>query len=918
MRLSSILLALFAIFSALPVAAQTFSGSNLGAIPDGDSSVDIERYGAPRDVQFAVSGTSGTVSTVRVSFRAAHTYVGDLRVSLIAPNGKAHVLFARTGATTSGGAGASGNLVSTNTYAFDDSFSTNWWSAANVLGDIGSVNARTVVPGGAGVTAPPPVTSLNQSFLGHPANGTWILRFEDRAAADVGSVAAASLTLGMTGTTRMVTSDSNSGVGSLRQAILDAGPGDLITFDAAAFARPTTIAISTALPDIDHDLAILGPGADLLTLARVTSAADFRLLHIVSGSAHVSVSGLTITGGRTTGFGGGIRTVGPLTLSSMHITGNFAGNGGGVNFTDTGGTIVNSTIAGNASQFQAGGVRFQGAAGQSLRIVSSTIHGNRSASLPGGIHHLVRGAASTLEMVGCTVTGNVADSGVGGILTSAVEAGATATTLIANSIIAENVPGNFASESLNGAANGAGQTVSLGFNLSDAWGELALQSTDRTGDPRLGPLGMHGGGTPSLMPLAGSAALDAGNSSGSAVDQRGVTRPRDLGGVANAADAADIGAVEVNGLVVTNAADSGAGSLREAINAANANGAGIDDILFDAAFFATPRTILLTTALPDINSGLTLNGPGAHLLDVRRSEGSPAFRILDVQGGLPIVSVDGLTVSNGDAGAEFGAGGINSNSTLSLNASRVRDSVSSTPGAGVFVSDANAWLTRCTIDGNRSTASNGGGVAFYGSGGYRMEIDTCTLSGNFAAGSGGGLLVASFSGIATASIRSSTFANNTSTQGSSGAIQVDAVGAGSFAFATPRNSLFASNLPGNFGIGLFSGATFSDIDARGFNLSDRNDADILRLSSDQNNANAALGPLALNGGTIPTHAIGPLSDARDGGTSDGAHLLIDQRSGPYRRPFDDPAIANAIDGDGTDIGAFELRPDSLFANGFEG
>lgn len=46
---------------------------------------------------FAVSGTVGTVSKVRVSFGAAHRFLGDLRVTLIAPDGKPHPLFARTG-----------------------------------------------------------------------------------------------------------------------------------------------------------------------------------------------------------------------------------------------------------------------------------------------------------------------------------------------------------------------------------------------------------------------------------------------------------------------------------------------------------------------------------------------------------------------------------------------------------------------------------------------------------------------------------------------------------------------------------------------------------------------------------------------------------------------------------------------------
>src|SRR5215204_1156395 len=61
---------------------------------------------------------------------------------------------------------------------------------------------------------------------------------------------------------------------------------------------------------------------------------------------------------------------------------------------------------------------------------------------------------------------------------------------------------------------------------------------------------------------------------------------------------------------VINTADSGAGSLRDAINQANA--AGSDDVItFDPAIFAAHQTITLGgTELTIANNGsLTINGP---------------------------------------------------------------------------------------------------------------------------------------------------------------------------------------------------------------------------------------------------------------------------------------------------------------------
>src|SRR2546423_1440006 len=56
----------------------------------------------------------------------------------------------------------------------------------------------------------------------------------------------------------------DSGAGSLRQAILDAAPGDTITLDPALAGQ--TIALTQALR-IDKSLTIEGPGPDQLALS---------------------------------------------------------------------------------------------------------------------------------------------------------------------------------------------------------------------------------------------------------------------------------------------------------------------------------------------------------------------------------------------------------------------------------------------------------------------------------------------------------------------------------------------------------------------------------------------------------------------------------------------------------------------------
>lgn len=79
---------------------------------------------------------------------------------------------------------------------------------------------------------------------------------------------------------------------------------------------------------------------------------------------------------------------------------------------------------------------------------------------------------------------------------------------------------------------------------------------------------------------------------------------------------------------VTNHADSGPGSLRAAIEAANDEvvNAGADTIEFEAGLIGTITT---SSQLP-ISSSITISGPGASQLTVRGTGGAATHRIFDV------------------------------------------------------------------------------------------------------------------------------------------------------------------------------------------------------------------------------------------------------------------------------------------------
>ena len=109
-----------------------------------------------------------------------------------------------------------------------------------------------------------------------------------------------------------VSSVNDDGLGSFRQAILDAnnqaGP-DNIAFDEELFSTPQTIALASALPSITEAVTINGPGQNLLTLNaghgpdnQPGTGDGFRLLDIgddnVGSFFNVFIQGLTLSARR--------------------------------------------------------------------------------------------------------------------------------------------------------------------------------------------------------------------------------------------------------------------------------------------------------------------------------------------------------------------------------------------------------------------------------------------------------------------------------------------------------------------------------------------------------------------------------------------------------------------------------------------
>ena len=681
----------------------------------------------------------------------------------------------------------------------------------------------------------------------------------------------------------IVTNADDAGAGSLRQALLDANANagaDTIQFEPVFFGTPRTITLASALPDITGSVTINGPGANLLTVSGNNTGRVF----FINFDLTVSLSGMTMTGGNGvgtfSGFGGGILNLGTLTVANSIISGNtVTGSGGGI-FNNSTLTVTNSAITGNTANSATGATSGGIISVGTLTATNSTLSGN---SVPNGNNNgggLLTFGPTTIT--NCTITNN---SAAGADSAGGVRRESNTTTIL-NSLIAANQNNTTVPDVI--AAGNTGITSS-GFNLIGNVGTVTAfnQTGDLTGtgaaplNPMLGALGNNGGPTQTHALLPGSPAINAGTSTGApATDQRGVSRPQGA--------AVDIGAFELiaNPLIVTNPNDAGAGSLRQAIFEANLSDVAADVITF-SALFNTAQTINLLTVLPDITGSLTINGPGANLLTVRRDV-AEEFRIFHIPNFGPEVMISGLTINNGRAPAgEFG-GGIRGRSTLTLTNVNVTGNQAGNGGGGVSLSFAGGVFTNCTFSGN--TAGQGGGIYFQGDGGRTLRLTNVTVSGNSSSNlQAGGVLHVSSSGLSTLEVINSTIVNNTVGDG----LQTRANTATANATTTLRNTIIANNTPNNLSKSEQSGGTAS-ITSLGFNLTSDGGGGFLNGTGDLLNTNPLLTALANHGGPTPTHALLPGSPAINAGTNTGAPAT-DQRG--IARPQQSVA----------DIGAFESR-----------
>ena len=832
-------------------------------------------------------------------------------------------------------------------------------------------------------------------------------------------------------TTRVVTSLGDNGPGTLRDTIAASAANDTIVFALNGSITITNgeLQIGRDLTITGPGATNLSIDAQLNSRVFDISAGTVSISGLSINEGAVIGSDGVASGGSSSGsdgIGGGILNYGALTLSNCILLDNLAyggrgaqfgtpqsGNGGDAhgggiaNFGTlavsactifgsdaiggNGGDATNDTLTGIGGKGFGGGIaNFLGA---SAFLTNCTLWGNGAgggdAGLPSGTAGVGDGGAiwsdgTNLLMVNCTVNQNSAGGGSsnsnkvsGG---TALGGGVSGPFTSLNTIIA----GNFAfggSGQSSGYAFGpdvivdAGDLVlSLGHNLiGETNNSYGWVSSDLTGsiasplDPQLGPLQINGGQTLTLALLPTSPAIDTGDDAvlsspfNLTTDQRGAHRP---GG-----KHVDIGAYEFGGntLLVTTFADSGLGSLRQAIASASPG----DRVMFTPLIVGT---IALTGGELLIDQPLNIVGPGATNLTISGNQSSRVFHV-NPSGSL---NMFGLTLANGVFEGELGADAF---------------------GGGLFdegnVSLMDCVITNCSVTGGvgetisglaGKPGGNGAGGGAYNSG--LLSLLRCTITGNSAqgglggagspggkgssngrdGGAGGGAFGGGLANAGILELTNCTVAENTA-HGGTGGVGGTPSGTGGFGGAggpggsahgtglsidTGNAILTSCTVSGNLSIagsggggggshgsggslgpgGSNSGGLFSDgqcsiqncivalnqatndpdvngsVQSGGFNLVGISDGSVGWLVAEAGNLgngsfpiNPLLGPLQNNGGATPTMALLAGSPAIDQGDSFG--LTTDQRG--FARPSDNGSVANASGGDGSDIGAYELN-----------
>ena len=315
-------------------------------------------------------------------------------------------------------------------------------------------------------------------------------------------------------------SDGNFGAGefSLREAIELANlrPGaDTITFAPNIFTGGDNSVIRLAQGElvVTDSLSIDGSSGGGV----VFNGSNSRIVNFTGSSGDLTLTDLTITGGRATS-GGGIRFTsnGTLTLNNSTVSGNSAsgGSGGGIYISTGNVSLVSSTVSGNSTSggFGGGIHSRQG----DVSLVSSTVSGNSISGnnvFGNGFGGGISTSSGDVSLVSSTVSGNSTSGAFGGgisIITGNVSL--VSSTVSGNSASGESSDGggvfiNAGDVSLVSSTVSGNSSSNDGGGIHSRQGDVSLVGSTVTGNSASGT-----GGGIFVFDFSSNASLTISNS----------------------------------------------------------------------------------------------------------------------------------------------------------------------------------------------------------------------------------------------------------------------------------------------------------------------------------------------------------------------------------------------------------------------
>jgi Ca2+-binding RTX toxin-like protein len=451
----------------------------------------------------------------------------------------------------------------------------------------------------------------------------------------------------------IVTNLNDSGAGSLRAALTLANAN--VDADTITFTMAGTITLTSELA-LTNDVTIIGDiNGDNKADVTISGNNVTRIFHEIGATTDVNLNSLTLINGNSgaKGYGGAVWSDrgGTLNILNTTVSGNTATYGGGIATYATVTTVTNSLISNNLmtyDNYSGGGIYTRYG---SLTLVNTTVDGNHSNSFGGGVgvsHAAFTAINSTITNNQSDANGTLVEMG-GGIAVFGVGSSSS----IINTIITGNTSGtSFTLNDVNGTVTIADHSV---FGTAPTI-TTNIASLINVADVGLGALGNHGGTTQTrdiISPT--SVLLNAGNNGAAA----GLVKDAN-GNLRIQQGTVDIGATEFNVLTVINTNDSGVGSLRAAIDLANAS-AGLDHIVFQTGLSGSINLLSGLAISYDLTIDGDTNGDGDS--DITLTNGGNDVlltNLYNVNTTLSSLTISGVTQN-------YGASAIANSGNLTIN-----------------------------------------------------------------------------------------------------------------------------------------------------------------------------------------------------------------------------------------------------------